>query len=169
MSLGDGGRTLATLHLVSGPIGAGKTTKALEIIDQTKAVLFSPDQWMQASGIPLRNSAVRIEIEQAQLKMSLLLLSQGSDVVIDWGTWGRAERLDIISSVKAQGDSVNGYFLTPELRVLKVQIEARESNWSASDRATSKDIDESCENFENPQSDELLEYAQIWFGVQDSS
>ena len=120
---------------------------------------------MHASGIPLRNSEVRTYIEQAQLKIALLLLSQGSDVVIDWGTWGRAERLDIISSVKAQGNTVNGYFLTPELSVLMSQVETRESNWLISDRATPSEIADSLENFENPQSDELLEYAEIWFSV----
>ena len=154
---------MATFHLVSGPIGAGKTTKALEIADQTDAILFSPDQWMHASGIPLRNSEVRTYIEQAQLKIALLVLSQGSDVVIDWGTWGRAERLDIISRVKAEGNTVNGYFLTPELSVLMSQVETRESNWRISDRATQSEIVDSLENFENPQSDELLEYAEIWF------
>ena len=118
---------------------------------------------MHASGIPLRNSGVRTYIEQAQLKIALLLLSRGSDVVIDWGTWGRAERLDIISSVKAQGNTVNGYFLTPELSVLMSQVETRESNWLISDRATPSEIVDSLENFENPQSDELLEYAEIWF------
>ena len=156
---------MATLHLVSGPIGAGKTTKALEISDQTNAILFSPDQWMHASGIPLRNSEVRTYIEQAQLKIALLVLSQGGDVVIDWGTWGRAERLDIISRVKAQGNTVNGYFLTPELSVLMSQVETRESNWRISDRAAPSEVAESLENFENPQSDELLEYAEIWFSV----
>lgn len=156
---------MATLHLVSGPIGAGKTTKALKIANQTNSILFSPDQWMHASGIPLRNSEVRTYVEQAQLKIALLLLSQGSDVVIDWGTWGRSERLDIISRVKAQGDAVNGYFLTPELRVLMSQVETRESNWRISDRATPSEIAESLENFENPRSDEISEYAEIWFSA----
>ena len=38
---------MGTIHLVSGPIGAGKTTKALEIVHDTKAVLMSPDNWMK--------------------------------------------------------------------------------------------------------------------------
>jgi predicted kinase len=163
--IGEGARTLATLHLVSGPIGAGKTTKALKIVDQFNAILLSADLWMQASGIPLRNTAVRANVERAQLKIALLLLSQGRDVVIDWGTWARSERLDIISSAKAQGDTVNGYFITPELGVLMSQVENRESNWSTSDRATPREIAESLENFEKPQNDELLEYAEIWFSV----
>ena len=61
---------MATIHLVSGPIGAGKTTKALAIVRDTKAVLMSPDNWMADSGIPLRHSDIRAVIEEAQWRIS---------------------------------------------------------------------------------------------------
>ena len=160
---------MATLHLVSGPIGAGKTTKASEIVQHTNAFLMSPDRWMNVSGIPLRNSEARAAIEEAQWKISALLLSQGYDVVIEWGTWGRAERLDILSKANALGHTMNGYFLTPELSVLMSRVASREANWEESDRVTSHEIIESAKSFENPQSSELSQYAEIWFSDSDSA
>lgn len=159
---------MATLHLVSGPIGAGKTTKSIEICKRNNALLMSPDQWMKFSGIPLRNLEVRAAVEESQLKISVLLLDQGHEVVIDWGTWGRAERLDIISKANSFGHKVNGYFLTPEISVLTSRVQNREMNWIGSDRASPEEVAESARSFENPESDEILQYAEIWFSEREN-
>jgi len=154
---------MATLHLVSGPIGAGKTTKAKEIALHTRAALMSPDEWMNNSGVPLRFSEVRALIEEAQFKVAEFLLSQDRDVVIEWGTWSRQERIEILTKAKALGHNVAGYFLTPDLNTLIQRVESREANWSDSDRVTSDEVASAARSFENPKDDELELYAETWF------
>ena len=154
---------MATIHLVSGPIGAGKTTKALAIVRDTKAVLMSPDNWMADSGIPLRHSDIRAVIEEAQWSISALLLGKGHDVVIELGTWSRQERIEILTKAKALGHNVAGYFLTPDLNTLIQRVESREANWSDSDRVTSDEVASAARSFENPKDDELELYAEYWF------
>ena len=154
---------MATIHLVSGPIGAGKTTKALAIVRDTKAVLMSHDNWMADSGIPLRHSDIRAVIEEAQWSISALLLGKGHDVVIEWGTWSRQERIEILVKAKALGHNVAGYFLTPDLNTLIQRVELREANWPDSDRVTSKEVASAARSFENPKDDELELYAETWF------
>ncbi len=154
---------MATIHLVSGPIGAGKTTKALAIVRDTKAVLMSPDNWMADSGIPLRHSDIRAVIEEAQWSISALLLGKGHDVVIEWGTWSRQERIEILTKAKALGHNVAGYFLTPDLNTLIQRVESREANWPDSDRVTSDEVASAARSFENPKDDELELYAETWF------
>ena len=154
---------MATLHLVSGPIGAGKTTKAKEIALHTRAALMSPDEWMNNSGVPLRFSEVRALIEEAQFKVAEFLLSQDRDVVIEWGTWSRSERMEILSKIKSLGHSVYGYFLNPELSVLIKRVHSREADWAVADRVTRNEIIDSAQAYENPQSDEISLYDEIWF------
>lgn len=154
---------MATIHLVSGPIGAGKTTKALEIVNDTKAVLMSPDRWIIDAGISLRYSDVRAVIEEAQWNISVLLLGKGHDVVIEWGTWSRLERIEILTKAKALGHDVAGYFLIPDLNTLVQRVKTREASWPDSDRVTSDEIGSSARSFDNPNDDELKLYAQTWF------
>ena len=154
---------MGTIHLVSGPIGAGKTTKALEIVHDTKAVLMSPDNWMTNSGIPLRYSDIRAVIEEAQWSISVLLLSKGHDVVIEWGTWSRLERIEILTKAQALGHKVIGYFLTPDLNTLIRRVESREAIWPDSDRVTADEVASAARSFENPKDDELELYAETWF------
>lgn len=156
---------MARLHLVCGPPGAGKTTKALAIAHQTGAVRMSPDHWMTASGIPLRDSEARELIEQVQWQLSLHFLGQGRDVVIEWGTWGREERLAILAGANTSGHAVSGYFLTPELAVLQQRVAARSAEQLDEDRLTPEEVIEPARFFQNPDTDELAQYDTVWMGI----
>jgi predicted kinase len=102
-------------------------------------------------------------IEEAQFKVAEFLLSQDYDVVIEWGTWSRSERMEILSKIKSLGHSVYGYFLNPELSVLIKRVHSREADWAVADRVTRNEIIDSAQAYENPQSDEISLYDDIWF------
>lgn len=79
------------LILFCGLPGSGKTTAARRREQQTGAIRFSTDEWMADLGIdffdPLRDNV------QARLdRLWNQLLERGQSVILEDGTWKRAER-----------------------------------------------------------------------------
>lgn len=154
---------MAVLHLISGLPGSGKTTKAKEISEVSPVVRMSPDEWMRASGIPLRDSASRELIEQFQFELTLTLLAQGLDVVIEWGTWSRSERIKILIATKERGHLVKGYFLSPTLQDLRQRLDIRDRELPETDQVSVGELEAIAKMFENPESEEISMYSEVWF------
>jgi predicted kinase len=85
---------MATLHLIHGSIGSGKTTFARRLAKERGAVLFCLDRWL----VGLYGSDVSVEPEQLQRVETLIaecceaILRAGVDVVYDHGFWARTKR-----------------------------------------------------------------------------
>ena len=92
----------ATLFLIVGLPGAGKTTRARELEKAHRALRFSPDEWM----IPLFGESdadgKRDLLEGLLINAGLCALAVGTNVVLDFGLWGRDER----SALRSLGASV---------------------------------------------------------------
>ncbi len=82
---------MARLSILCGLPGSGKTTTALAMAAHG-AVRMCPDGWMRALGVDLWDEEARARIEALQWSLTQDVLCAGSDVVIEWGTWARAER-----------------------------------------------------------------------------
>ena len=78
--------------VITGLPGSGKTTLAAELAASMPACHMCPDDWMMASGIDLWDESARARIEGFQLALSLDLLRNGHNGIIEWGTWAREER-----------------------------------------------------------------------------
>lgn len=78
--------------VITGLPGSGKTTLAAELAASMPACRMCPDDWMMASGIDLWDESARARIEGFQLALSLDLLRNGHNGIIEWGTWAREER-----------------------------------------------------------------------------
>ena len=98
---------MATLHLLHGMVGSGKTSFARKLERERPAVRFTHDEWMVA----LRGRdppAVRFA-ETAATIWDLIwihaerVLRVGADVVLDGGFWTRAERDDARRRAAALG------------------------------------------------------------------
>ena len=83
------------LYLVCGLPGAGKTTRSLEIARATGAVRLCPDEWLEALGISLIDYDFRFRLEPQMLRHGAELLRAGAGVIIEFGSWARAERQTI--------------------------------------------------------------------------
>ncbi|MDQ1065016.1 putative kinase [Streptomyces canus] len=83
---------VATLFLMVGLPGAGKTTQAKELAATHRALRLTPDHWM----IPLFGDSMaggkRWVLEGRLISVALQLLRLGTSVVLDYGLWGRDER-----------------------------------------------------------------------------
>lgn len=113
------------LIIVCGLPGSGKTTLAKALESRLRAVRFSPDEWMDALSLSLWDEERRGKIEALQWKVAQELLALGLTVVIEWGTWGRAERDTLRLGARALGAAVELHYVAAPADVLFERIQRR--------------------------------------------
>jgi predicted kinase len=108
---------VATLILICGLPGAGKTTLAKQIERERPALRLSPDEWIAVILADPNDQAeldrLRTPVETVQWNVAMDVLALGVDVVIEWGFWSREERRVFRERAQALGHRV-------ELRYLEV-------------------------------------------------
>ena len=115
----------ARLIVVCGLPGSGKTTLARSLESRLGAVRFSPDEWMGALSLDLYDEDKRGKIEALQWKLGQELLALGLAVIIEWGTWGRAERDALRLGARQLGAAVELHYLAATEDVLWERIQRR--------------------------------------------
>jgi predicted kinase len=113
----------ATLFIVCGLPGAGKTTLAKQIERSLSAVRMSADDWMTALHLHAEEQRAKIEALQWEMAKRLLFLRQ--NVVIEWGAWGKSERDAFRTEARALGARVELYHLSAPLEELFARIQQR--------------------------------------------
>jgi predicted kinase len=117
--------TASRLIIVCGLPGSGKTTLAKVLESRLRAVRFSPDEWMDALSLNLWDEEGRGRIEALQWKLGQELLALGLTVIIEWGTWGRAERDTLRLGARALGAAVELHYVSAPADVLFDRIQRR--------------------------------------------
>jgi predicted kinase len=155
----DPNRSRGRLVVVTGLPGSGKTTLAAELVTSRPAVRMCPDAWMMASGIDLWDAVVRAKIEAFQLTLTLDLLRAGSNVVVEWGTWARAERDALRDAARSIGAAVELRYASADPDELWRRIVERdlEGRW-ASRSIRREELDEWMRIFQPPTDEELATY-----------
>ena len=145
-----------TLFLTVGLPCTGKTTAARRIEIEQKALRLTKDEWVKALYGHENPPSAQDVIEGRLIQVGLRVLELGSNVVIDYGLWGRDERSALRRAAADLGAVVEmRYFdLTPaeqRRRLDQRQAEAPHTTWPMSD----EEVAEWSANFDIPTPGEL--------------
>lgn len=140
------------LIIVCGLPGSGKTTIARQLAEARRAVCLGADEWMDALGVNLWESGVRDRIEALQWKVAKDLLALGNTVIIEWGTWGRAERDTLRLGARDLGAAVELHYLDVPVDELWRRVQQRDMEDPPMQRG---EFDEAAAKFQPPDTEEL--------------
>jgi predicted kinase len=149
-------RPPATLFLIVGLPGAGKTTRARELEKAHRALRFSPDEWM----IPLFGESEadgkRDLLEGLLINAGLYALAAGTNVVFDFGFWGRDERSALRSLGASVGAAVEVVYLPVQEATQHQRVQERFlARPGQTFPVTDSDLDQGRAQFEEPTAREL--------------
>ena len=152
---------MATLFLICGLPGAGKTTLARQLEHSQPALRLCPDEWIVGLLADLSNSAerdrLRAPVEALQWQLAKRALALRMDVVLEWGFWSRAERSFYRQEAEAIGARVTLYYLEVSRDELWARLVKRNANAPPGTFAVSEEeLDLWWNLFEPPLQDELM-------------
>lgn len=159
--------TPATVHLLCGLNGAGKTTHARRLAEERRAVRFSLDEWMLRLHPELRYDAPTYG-ELAERCKALIwataqqILALGHDVILDWNGWNRARRAIWRDLARDAGYNVALHYVQVPLEVAIAQAEARAAaNTTGAHRLDAEAIRHLAAIFEEPSDDEGMPIVRV--------
>ena len=154
---------MATLILICGMAGAGKSTLAEQLECSRRAFRLCPDEWIKAvirdESDKCELARLRDPIESLQWQMAQKLLSLGISVILENGFWGRDERTKFRSEAKNLGARVELYYLDVSKEEAWRRIERRNSESPrASFQIARQEFDSWWTSFTPPDSEEVERY-----------
>ena len=115
----------ARLWLVCGLPGAGKTTRARQILADTAAVYLTPDDWIVGLGVSLVDYEFRFGLQDLMLELAGQVLRAGASVVVEFGSWSRDERERIRQVAVSAGAATELHFVDAPLDELVRRVRSR--------------------------------------------
>jgi predicted kinase len=146
----------ATLLLMVGLPGAGKTTRAKELAATHLALRLTPDHWMiPLFGDPMADGK-RFVLEGRLISVALQALRLGTSVVLDYGLWSRDERSALRWLARPAGAACQVVYLPVDKDVQLARITHRQATAPHQTFPRSEaDLDRWREQFQVPDADEL--------------
>lgn len=127
----------ARLYLLVGLPGAGKTTRARQLEVEARALRFTPDEWM-ISLFGRNDPAARDVLEGRLIWTALRALELHTNVILDFGLWGRDERSSLRWIARRLGATSQVIYLSIDHaaqreRVRNRIVESPEQTWQMSE------------------------------------
>lgn len=152
---------MATLYLMVGLPGAGKTTKAKEIEKNESAVRFTPDELIiEKYGnnlSPEEHKKVRDEIEKDMWSTAQEELKAGRNAILDFGFWSKTERDEKRKAAEKLGAKTKIIFLDAGIDELWKRSKDRpETQAGKALHFTKNDLEKWNKTFQRPTPKELI-------------
>ncbi len=152
----DQDELVATLYLMVGLPGAGKTTRAVALAAEHRALRLTPDVWMISLFGASDPDGRRDVLEGRLISVALQALRLRTSVVLDFGLWGRDERSALRALAASAGASAVLVYLPVDVETQHARIGSR---WHEGPRSTfpmtPAEIEASRAVFEAPTAAEL--------------
>ena len=124
---------MGVIHMICGPIGAGKTTYAIKLAEEQGAVRFTSDDWISELFLPDEPEPITTDwwitrhrrCEPIILAVSWILLELGKDVIWDMGFMYRSHRDRIIGKVADTPYSVRIHFVDAPGEIRRERVRQR--------------------------------------------
>ena len=116
---------MATLILICGLPGSGKTTLAKRLERERRALRLTPDEWMARIVGDGNDGDKRAAVERVQWEIAQRALSLGVDVILESGFWARSERDEFRARAMALGADTKLYYLDVPLDELRRRLMLR--------------------------------------------
>jgi predicted kinase len=144
------------LFVMVGLPGAGKTTRARQIEVQRQALRLTPDDWILPLFGEPEPAEKRDVLEGRFVWLALRSLRLGMNVVLDFGVWGRDERMALRSLAASAGAPCELIYLEIEPDEQKRRIERRfRAHPEATFEMSGDDLERSMLLFQTPDQGEL--------------
>ena len=132
----------ALLYLLVGLPGSGKTTKARQLEAEASALRFTPDEWMK-SLFGRNDPATRDVLEGRLIWIALRALQLHTNVVLDFGFWGKDERSSLRWIARQIGAKSQVIYLPIDREAQRMRIQARfaetpDQTWPMSEEELTK-------------------------------
>jgi predicted kinase len=123
---------MATLYLLCGLPGSGKTTLAKQIETAHAALRLCPDEWIASLLADSTDTAelerLRTPVETLQWGLAQRALTLGINVVLEFGFWSRTERTAYRLQAEALGARVELIYLNVDRAELWARLAQRNKN-----------------------------------------
>lgn len=156
---------MAALHLMVGLPCSGKTTRAKELEKEYNALLLSTDKWhikLFGNDTHLKNhkehDRLHNIVEEMLWEIARRVLALGLDVILDFGFWGKAERIYFRNKAKELGVNFKIHFMDVPMDELYKRLADRNKNLPEGSFLIPKEnMDRYIKQFEPVEPDELSE------------
>ena len=153
---------MAAVHLICGKICAGKSTFARTLAREKNAVILSCDEIMTLFPQPEGDEAyadVSAKVKMFLLRKAAEIVGTGTDVILDWGFWQKADRTETGMYFADQVISFEWYYLDISDARWRENIARRNAAPGPSDYFADEGLLQKCvRRFEAPDAEEARDW-----------
>lgn len=124
----------ATVYIICGFIGAGKTTFAKKLEKETGALRITKDEWLISlfGHDPSIPNYEKYNQQICEISRSIVFqfAQKGIDVIIDEGFWAKEERDEMRKQIQSFGAKAVLYYVKTPIEVMRERTLGRNHNFS---------------------------------------
>ncbi len=125
---------MATIHLMAGFMGFGKTTVAKQLEKEIPAVRLTHDEFMvklYGRNTPYDKFRSNYnKVDEALWDLAEKIIATGTDVIMDYGFWSHKDRQEAYQRAKKITDNVVFHYIDCDMTTAKERILKRSQNTS---------------------------------------